>query len=157
MVNLSQDKRWNLAFFAYLGKRMTDYYFRVVSVWYLISIASINRYICLHTLKARLIRLCLLNKGCANIGLWYGDFMQSQPNNPLHGITLKQLLTDLEAHLGFEAMGEEVNIRCFTHDPSINSSLKFLRKTPWAREKVEALYCQHQAAIEQKKSIYKSS
>ncbi|MGK0445988.1 MAG: hypothetical protein ACJA1U_002940, partial [Bermanella sp.] len=52
--------------------------------------------------------------------------MQSQPNNPLHGITLKQLLTDLEAHLGFEAMGEEVNIRCFTHDPSINSSLKFL-------------------------------
>jgi uncharacterized protein (DUF2132 family) len=83
--------------------------------------------------------------------------MQSQPNNPLHGITLKQLLTDLEAHLGFEAMGEEVNIRCFTHDPSINSSLKFLRKTPWAREKVEALYCQHQAAIEQKKSIYKSS
>jgi uncharacterized protein (DUF2132 family) len=80
--------------------------------------------------------------------------MQSQPNNPLHGITLKQLLTDLEAHLGFEAMGEEVNIRCFTHDPSLNSSLKFLRKTQWAREKVEALYCQHQAAIEQKKSNY---
>jgi len=83
--------------------------------------------------------------------------MQSQPNNPLHGITLKQLLTDLEAHLGFEAMGEEVNIRCFTQDPSINSSLKFLRKTPWAREKVEALYCQYQTAIEQKKSIYKSN
>jgi uncharacterized protein (DUF2132 family) len=81
--------------------------------------------------------------------------MHSQPNNPLHGITLKQLLTDLEAHLGFEAMGQEVNIRCFTHDPSVNSSLKFLRKTEWAREKVEALYCQHQAAIEQKKNIYK--
>lgn len=80
--------------------------------------------------------------------------MQSQPNNPLHGITLKQLLTDLVDHLGFDEMGQVVNIRCFTHDPSINSSLKFLRKTPWAREKVEALYQQHQQAIEQAKRIY---
>lgn len=81
--------------------------------------------------------------------------MNTQPNNPLHGVTLKQLLTDLEAYLGFESMVAAVNIRCFTHDPSINSSLKFLRKTPWAREKVEALYLEHQVAIEQKKNIYK--
>lgn len=80
--------------------------------------------------------------------------MTDQPNNPLHGITLKTLVEELIDHLGFEAMGEAVNIRCFTHDPSLNSSLKFLRKTPWAREKVEALYLQHQAAIKQKQSIY---
>lgn len=82
--------------------------------------------------------------------------MSTQPNNPLHGITLKALLEDLIDHLGFEAMGEAVNIRCFTQDPSLNSSLKFLRKTQWAREKVEALYLEHQAAIEQKKSIYQA-
>jgi uncharacterized protein (DUF2132 family) len=81
--------------------------------------------------------------------------MSTQVNNPLHGITLKELVTDLVEHLGFEEMGRAVNIRCFTHDPSINSSLKFLRKTLWAREKVEALYLEHQRAIEQKKQIYK--
>lgn len=81
--------------------------------------------------------------------------MTTQANNPLHGVTLKQLVTDLVEYLGFEEMGREVNIRCFTHDPSINSSLKFLRKTLWAREKVEALYLLHQRAIEQKKQIYK--
>jgi len=73
-----------------------------------------------------------------------------QPNNPLHGITLKSLVQDLIDHLGFEEMGKEVNIRCFTHDPSLNSSLKFLRKTQWAREKVEDLYNKHQKAIHQK-------
>lgn len=78
-----------------------------------------------------------------------------QPNNPLHGITLKSLLEDLIDHIGFEEMGKEVNIRCFTQDPSLNSSLKFLRKTQWAREKVEALYLKHQKAINQKKHIYK--
>lgn len=83
--------------------------------------------------------------------------MSDQPNNPLHGITLKALLEDLIEHLGFEKMGQEVNIRCFTHDPSLQSSLKFLRKTQWAREKVEALYLQHQRAIQQKKAIYKAS
>ena len=81
--------------------------------------------------------------------------MSTQVNNPLHGITLKELVADLVEHLGFEEMGRAVNIRCFTHDPSINSSLKFLRKTLWAREKVEALYLEHQRAIEQKKQIYK--
>ena len=65
---------------------------------------------------------------------------QNQANNPLHGITLERLLTELVASMGWEAMGKAVPIRCFTHDPSIASSLKFLRRTPWAREKVEALY-----------------
>lgn len=63
-----------------------------------------------------------------------------QPNNPLHGITLEQLLTELVAFHGWEAMGQQVDIRCFTHDPSIASSLKFLRRTPWARGRVEAMY-----------------
>jgi len=76
-----------------------------------------------------------------------------QPNNPLHGITLKSLVQDLIDHLGFEEMGKEVNIRCFTHDPSLNSSLKFLRKTQWAREKVEALYLQHQQDIQRSKAV----
>ena len=66
--------------------------------------------------------------------------MESQPNNPLHGIKLEQIVTDLEAHYGWEYLGEMITIRCFTHNPSIKSSLKFLRRTPWARTKVEALY-----------------
>lgn len=63
-----------------------------------------------------------------------------QPNNPLHGITLEKLLTDLVAFYGWPALGNEIDIRCFTHDPSVASSLKFLRRTPWARERVESLY-----------------
>ena len=66
--------------------------------------------------------------------------MTEQRNNPLHGLTLQVILETLEAQLGFEKMGQQVKIKCFTHDPSIKSSLKFLRKTPWAREKVEQLY-----------------
>lgn len=65
---------------------------------------------------------------------------QSQPNNPLHGITLERLLKELVAFHGWAELGQRVSIRCFTHDPSIASSLKFLRRTPWAREQVEALY-----------------
>lgn len=65
---------------------------------------------------------------------------QTQPNNPLHGVTLEQLLTELVAHYGWEALGRDIAIRCFTHDPSMASSLKFLRRTPWARARVEALY-----------------
>ena len=65
---------------------------------------------------------------------------QDHPNDPLHGITLEHILTQLVAHLGWKKSGESIRIRCFTHDPSIKSSLKFLRKTPWARTKVEALY-----------------
>lgn len=63
-----------------------------------------------------------------------------QPDNPLHGITLKQLLHELVAFHGWPALGQRVDIRCFTHNPSIDSSLKFLRRTPWARARVEALY-----------------
>ena len=63
-----------------------------------------------------------------------------QPNNPLHGITLEMVLTRLVEHYGWEEMGRCIDIRCFNNDPSIKSSLKFLRKTPWARKKVEDLY-----------------
>lgn len=68
-----------------------------------------------------------------------------QPRNPLHGITLERILTELSAELGWEAMGEAVPIRCFTDNPSIASSLRFLRRTPWARAKVEQLYLRHKA------------
>ncbi|CNK04827.1 Uncharacterized conserved protein (DUF2132) [Yersinia mollaretii] len=60
--------------------------------------------------------------------------------DPLHGITLEQLLTKLVEHYGWEELGYRIQINCFTSDPSIKSSLKFLRRTPWARAKVEALY-----------------
>lgn len=66
--------------------------------------------------------------------------MNQQDNNPLHGVTLEQMLRELEAKLGWQAMGQAVTINCFTKDPSIKSSLKFLRRTPWARAKVEQLY-----------------
>ena len=63
-----------------------------------------------------------------------------QPNNPLHGITLKAILNFLVEKYGWKELGSRINIRCFNYEPSINSSLKFLRTTPWAREKVEKLY-----------------
>ena len=63
-----------------------------------------------------------------------------QPNNTLHGVKLLDILERLVEKYGWEELGDRINIRCFTHDPSIKSSLKFLRKTPWAREKVERLY-----------------
>lgn len=63
-----------------------------------------------------------------------------QPNNPLHGVTLEQLLNQLVSFYGWGPLGQKIAIRCFTHDPSITSSLKFLRRTPWARERVESLY-----------------
>lgn len=65
---------------------------------------------------------------------------ETQPNNPLHAVTLEQLLNELVAHYGWEALGRKIEIRCFTHDPSIKSSLKFLRRTPWARARVESMY-----------------
>lgn len=64
----------------------------------------------------------------------------SQHNNPLHGVTLQLILDTLVAQLGWDKMAETVNINCFKSEPSIKSSLKFLRKTPWAREQVEQLY-----------------
>ena len=65
---------------------------------------------------------------------------QSPSHDPLHGVTLERILTDLVAHWGWEEMGRRVAIRCFRFDPSIKSSLAFLRKTPWARAKVEEMY-----------------
>jgi uncharacterized protein (DUF2132 family) len=64
----------------------------------------------------------------------------NQPNNPLHGVKLLDMLQFLVENLGWEKMAEFVNIRCFKDEPSIKSSLKFLRTTPWAREKVEIMY-----------------
>ncbi len=65
---------------------------------------------------------------------------EQQANNPLHGISLKQIVNDLVDHYGWDELGQCIDIRCFNNDPSVNSSLKFLRKTPWARKKVEKLY-----------------
>jgi len=65
---------------------------------------------------------------------------QEQANNPLHGKTLEMILNHLVVHFGWEELGNKININCFKSNPSIKSSLTFLRKTPWAREKVEDLY-----------------
>ena len=73
---------------------------------------------------------------------------EQQSNNPLHNITLEKILNSLVDYYGWELLGEQIDIRCFTTDPSVKSSLKFLRKTPWARKKVEDLY------IITKNSIY---
>ena len=72
------------------------------------------------------------------------DLPSSKPpqtsGDPMHGVTLKMIVTRLQEHYGWQELGEHIKINCFTSDPSISSSLKFLRRTPWAREKVEALY-----------------
>jgi uncharacterized protein (DUF2132 family) len=68
------------------------------------------------------------------------DAPPAQPRNPLHGVTLEAMLTALVAAYGWAGLGERISLRCFTVEPSIGSSLKVLRKTPWAREKVESLY-----------------
>ena len=65
---------------------------------------------------------------------------QQRKQDPLHGITLEMVVTRLVETYGWEELGRLIRIKCFTSDPSISSSLKFLRKTPWARQKVEALY-----------------
>lgn len=66
--------------------------------------------------------------------------MQEQPNNPLHGVKLATILESLVEHYGWEELALNVNINCFKKNPTVKSSLKFLRRTPWAREKVERLY-----------------
>ena len=63
-----------------------------------------------------------------------------QARNPLHGLTLQRIVEDLVDYFGWDELGERIPIRCFTFEPSVSSSLRFLRKTPWAREKVEGLY-----------------
>lgn len=65
---------------------------------------------------------------------------EKNANNPLHGMTLEKIVNSLVEHYGWSGLGERINIRCFNSDPSVSSSLKFLRKTPWARKKVEDLY-----------------
>jgi uncharacterized protein (DUF2132 family) len=65
---------------------------------------------------------------------------EKQAGNPLHGLTLEAIVTALSTHYGWEELGQRISIKCFTSEPSVASSLKFLRKTPWAREKVEGLY-----------------
>jgi len=77
---------------------------------------------------------------------------EDQPKNPLHGKTLEAILTSLVEHYGWEALGKRIDIRCFTSDPSIKSSLKFLRKTDWARLKVEKLYIEMNNGVWNKKS-----
>ncbi|AXE29818.1 DUF2132 domain-containing protein [Chromobacterium phragmitis] len=66
--------------------------------------------------------------------------MSGQANNPTHGVTLEMMLEQLQAHYGWDGLAARVDIRCFRNDPSVKSSLAFLRRTPWARAKVEALY-----------------
>lgn len=75
---------------------------------------------------------------------------ESQPNNPLHGVTLKAMLEYLVAEYGWERLGQRISIHCFNYEPSINSSLKFLRKTEWARAKVERLYL-HSISYDERK------
>jgi len=73
--------------------------------------------------------------------------MQHQPYNPLHGITLKTIVTELVDYFGFEELAKHININCFKSNPSIKSSLTFLRKTPWAREKVELFYIKNKNLV----------
>jgi uncharacterized protein (DUF2132 family) len=70
-----------------------------------------------------------------------------QANNPLHGLTLEAIINSLVGHYGWETLGKRIDIRCFNSDPSVKSSLKFLRKTPWARKKVEELYIATQNSV----------
>ena len=76
------------------------------------------------------------------VRLTLNKFMHTDsPQNPLHGVTLEMIVTRLVTHYGWEELGRIIRVNCFNVDPSITSSLKFLRKTPWARAKVESLYC----------------
>ncbi|PRP72625.1 hypothetical protein BUE93_00925 [Chromobacterium amazonense] len=71
--------------------------------------------------------------------------MSTQANNPTHGVTLEMMLNQLHAHYGWDGLARRIDIRCFSQDPSIKSSLVFLRRTPWARARVEALFAQMKA------------
>ncbi len=78
---------------------------------------------------------------------------ENQKNNPLHGITLEMIIRDLVFYFDWDTLGELIQINCFRENPSIKSSLTFLRKTPWARQKVERLYVRYQKRINQKKMV----
>jgi len=77
---------------------------------------------------------------CGEVNLLLSHAMTDHPHNPLQGMTLEAILTILVERHGWETLAQRINVRCFTSDPSIKSSLTFLRKTPWARQKVEAWY-----------------
>lgn len=77
----------------------------------------------------------------------------TQVNNPLHGLTLEVIVTKLVEYYGYPSLAKQINIRCFKEDPSIKSSLKFLRKTPWARDKVERLYLETRFDSTDRKSV----
>ncbi|MFZ4740840.1 MAG: VF530 family DNA-binding protein [Bacteroidales bacterium] len=77
---------------------------------------------------------------------------QTQKNNPLHGVTLEEIIKDLVFYFDWDTLGTLIHIRCFTENPSVKSSLAFLRKTPWAREKVERLYLKYLKRIQAKKT-----
>lgn len=79
--------------------------------------------------------------------------VSEQPNNPLHAVTLEQVVTKLVDYYGWESLADKISVNCFKNDPSVKSSLKFLRKTPWAREKVENLYLSTLAIREPKKNV----
>jgi len=79
--------------------------------------------------------------------------MHDQSANPLHGVTLERMLTEMVDWFGWERLGRKVKIACFINDPSIGSSLKFLRRTPWARDKVEALYVEMVRLRSKKKTV----
>ncbi len=72
---------------------------------------------------------------------------EQQTNNPLHGVSLEQIVNSLVTHYGWDELGKRIKIKCFNNDPSVKSSLKFLRKTPWARKKVETLYIATQKSV----------
>lgn len=85
--------------------------------------------------------------------------MSEQENNPMHGVTLKDILTRLVDHYGFEKLAKRIKVGCFTTNPSMKSSLKFLRKTPWARKEVEELFYEmhRQKKMKTQKNVWKKS
>ena len=89
---------------------------------------------------AQLVRLGRASLLCGEVNLLLSYAMTEHPHNPLQGMTLEAILTILVERHGWETLAQRINVRCFTSDPSIKSSLTFLRKTPWARQKVEAWY-----------------
>jgi uncharacterized protein (DUF2132 family) len=89
---------------------------------------------------ARIIVITIRRCGWRNWGPVYLRMAEQQPNNPLHGKTLETIVTELANHYGWDELAERIPVNCFITNPSVKSSLTFLRKTPWARKKVEDLY-----------------
>ncbi len=79
--------------------------------------------------------------------------MNQQSNNPLHGVTLEKVVTLLVDHYGWDILAQKVNINCFKNDPSIKSSLKFLRKTQWTRDEVETLYVAMDSQLREQRTL----